>query len=208
MTELHIFDIDGTLLTSKLDGNDDVYFLQTLDELYGIKVQNTDWETYNHSTDYGLLEEIFLQNLGRNITENERLKVIKRYYELQQSNEFCEVLGSVDYLQSVIKLGHDVGIATGNFDEVAKLKLQKIGLNIVNIPVVGCDNYKHRHDIIKAVQTQYKPKDYAKVIYYGDKIWDYNATKTLGIDFIGIGKNENMRKLANKYYDDFSCINL
>lgn len=45
-----------------------------------------------------------------------------------------------------------------------------------------------------------------KIIYYGDKIWDYNATKTLGIDFIGIGKNENMRKVASRCYDDFSYI--
>ena len=66
---LVIFDVDGTL-TDTMD-IDTTCFAESIHELYpGITI-NTNWESYQYSTDTGFLLEIFSNNFSREPTGEE-----------------------------------------------------------------------------------------------------------------------------------------
>jgi len=61
--KLVMFDIDGTL--TQTEQIDEVSFVQALQEVFGFTEINTDWATYPHCSDSGILEVLFQLRLGR-----------------------------------------------------------------------------------------------------------------------------------------------
>src|ERR1700747_886538 len=61
--KLVMFDIDGTLTpTSQAD---ETCFVQALREVFGFTDINTDWASYPHCSDSGILEVLFQTRFGR-----------------------------------------------------------------------------------------------------------------------------------------------
>ncbi len=58
-----MFDIDGTLTES--NDLDDQSYLQALSDVFGFSEVSTDWASYSHVTDAGILKEVCQQQLGR-----------------------------------------------------------------------------------------------------------------------------------------------
>src|SRR6266496_682627 len=61
--KLVMFDIDGTL--TQTYQADKACFVQALREVFGFTGINTDWASYPHCSDSGILEALFQLRLGR-----------------------------------------------------------------------------------------------------------------------------------------------
>ncbi len=61
--KLVVFDLDGTLTrTSRVDSE---CYERALLEVAGVRDPRTDWSTYEHATDTGIVDEIFRERFGR-----------------------------------------------------------------------------------------------------------------------------------------------
>lgn len=77
---LVMFDIDGTL--TQTYGPDERCFVRALDEVFGFTDINTDWASYTHCSDSGILDELFRGRLGRCPSEAEIAACQARFISL------------------------------------------------------------------------------------------------------------------------------
>jgi phosphoglycolate phosphatase-like HAD superfamily hydrolase len=69
------------------------------------------------------------------------------------------------------------------------MKMELSGLDRFNLPLASSDNATPRTEIMRnaAQKTFIEPLDSeADCVYIGDRIWDLQASRELGWDFIGI----------------------
>ena len=64
---LVMFDIDGTLAeTFQVDSE---CYVQALKDVFGFSDVNTDWSSYKHTSDSGILNELVQSRLGRAVAD-------------------------------------------------------------------------------------------------------------------------------------------
>ncbi len=198
--QLVIFDIDGTILDTT--NTDHSCFIRTFKDLYQINLDNVDWKDYQHVTDWGLTIEIFQKWFYRGPTPNE-IYTIKTHFKsllkkhIHQITEVKKALSFIALLSTTP--GIAIGFATGGWRETALLKCKTIGLDLNDFVCKSSNDHYNRAEIIKLVIQEAMDKDKIKkfnsISYFGDGIWDYTATKQLGINFIGVDvKNNNQLK--------------
>jgi len=192
-----IFDIDGTLTdTTHID---DQCFTKALEDIFNFKDFNTDYGHYEHTTDSGIIGQLFMERLGRTYTEEEREKFITYFCSLLEQ----EYAKCPDCMKEISKAGKvlselcsqeniSVGLATGGWRESAMFKLSCAGINIAGCAAASfAQDASARRDIIghtirKMDELHGCKTDLSSVVYVGDGNWDYQATQQLGIQFIGI----------------------
>lgn len=215
--KLIVFDIDGTLTNTNYV--DSVFFVKAILEILPISSIDTEWQNYKYSTDAGILTEIIQSKLARNPTPNE-IESIKNKFISYLKNAFIEnqshcvaLDGAQTIFEKIIRLGWDIGIATGAWEKSALLKLKYANIPYQNIPIAHSDDHIEREDIISIAinraQDIYKKHSYSKVIYVGDRLWDKAAANNLRIDFIGVG--DALKKVDNKdffHISDFTDFHL
>ncbi|WP_158797844.1 HAD hydrolase-like protein [Pedobacter sp. L105] len=196
-----IFDIDGTLTdTTTID---DYCFTRAIEDIFNFRNFNTDYGHYEHTTDSGIINQLFIENLGRACTEEERDKFISHFCSLleqeHQKQPDCmrEISRAGKTLETLYQQEHiSVGLATGGWRESAQFKLRCAGINIEGCAAASfAQDAMARHDIIahtirKMDEKHQQETALSDIVYIGDGNWDYEATKKLGIQFIGI---ENKR---------------
>lgn len=201
--KLIIFDIDGTITdTTEVD---DFCFKKTFKLLYNIDLGAIDWSAFSHATDWGLSMGIIKKHFNIELSNNERRKIEKHFIEILQQElsenpkKFTEIPGSVNFIQSLIKNGQPIAIATGAWKHSALLKLKKVNLDIKGIPFANSDDFFSREmiteSVIKKAEDLYD-KRFKKIVYFGDGVWDFKTTKSLGIQLIGVDFHSN-NKLKN-----------
>ena len=197
--KLIIFDIDGTILNSV--NADDKCFIQTFHDLYQIDLKNTDWNDFNNVTDTGLTIEIFERWFNRE-PKKEEIENIKTHFKnllKEHTQEFTEIEKSLSFIElASTRTDFEVGFATGGWKETAELKCSTVGLNLNNYIFKSSNDHYNRGKIIEfvireALEKQ-NVKEFESIIYFGDGLWDYKTTQTLGIEFIGVDFKRN-RKL-------------
>ncbi len=196
--KLAVFDIDGTLVQYHRKRND-IAYIRALKETFGITIKD-DWSAYAHSTDSGVLSEIFEKDLKRPCALQDIEKVKKSmasWLEKEYGNApFGEMPGAKECLRGLLS-GSDwtAAIATGNWEFAGRYKLQSAGFDPRNIPFASADDGKVREWILLAALTKatkaLKGVTFEKVVYVGDWIWDIQAAKALGWGFIGIDSGGN-----------------
>lgn len=192
-----IFDIDGTLTdTTHID---DQCFTKALEDIFNFKDFNTDYGHYEHTTDSGIIGQLFMERLGRTYTEEEREKFITYFCSLLEQ----EYTKRPDCMKEISKAGKilselcsqeniSVGLATGGWRESAMFKLSCAGINIAGCAAASfAQDASARRDIIghtirKMDELHGRKTDLSNIVYVGDGNWDYQATQQLGIQFIGI----------------------
>ncbi len=196
MNNLIVFDIDGTLI-HYLECEDQAY-LQALTSVTGIQKINTEWHTYQYSTDSGILSEIIQYAFSRQPTTSEILSIknefvsyLANYFKLYP--QACrELPGAKNIFKAIQAIHWDVAIATGGWQESALMKLEKAKLPCQHLPLAHGDDHYDRKDIIKTAVSRaeafYNKKSYQNIIYVGDALWDLKASRELQIKFIGVGK--------------------
>lgn len=199
--KLIIFDIDGTLLDTVT--TDDKCFVKTFKNLYQIDLVDTDWNDFKNVTDTGLTIEIFEKWLNRK-PKNKEIKTIKSHFKnLLKDNvqHFTEIRGALSFIEFLsIQTDFEIGFATGGWKETAELKCNTIGLNLNNYIFKSSNDHFNRAKIIELVieeaLNKHNIKEFESITYFGDGLWDFNTTKLLGIDFIGVDF-KNTGKLKN-----------
>ncbi len=209
---LAIFDIDGTLIqTNRVDI---LCFPEALKQEFGMSSINTDWSKYTYSTDSGILYQLFQENLRKTISPEDISKFLNRFTHLleksyyQNPDYFLEVPGARVALQQLKKNKNwGIAIASGGWEVSARLKLKLAQIDIEDIPTAFADDSFEREDIISfainRAKKVYQLKEFDKVIYIGDAIWDFRAASKLGIPFLGIASNHHQSALKQ---EGVSCI--
>ncbi len=153
--KLAIFDIDGTLTNT--NSVDDQCFVKALAEAHAITQINTDWASYPHTTDSGIMAHVFQENLGRDATETELDKFKSCFVDLldeqykSNSSGFDEIAGAAIALDR-LKREPDwaVAIATGCWRDSALLKLSAAKFDIDGMPAAYAEDGLSREAILKS----------------------------------------------------------
>lgn len=212
--KLIIFDIDGTLCHSRFI--DDKCYIQAFKKALGIDIKNTDWNTYKHVTDYYVTYQILLNETGKEPAK-ELIEIIIDHYaeelkfQINKEDTFFTVIPGVLQLFNYLtnnKNEFHIGIATGGFHKTAIHKLDRIGIKLPKDHIYSSNNYETKHEMIIDFMSKKSSSNlkFDKVIYVGDREYDYNVSKELNIDFVGIdfkgnGKLKSLRikKVINNF---------
>jgi phosphoglycolate phosphatase-like HAD superfamily hydrolase len=215
--KLAIFDIDGTLTNT--NSVDDECFVKALAEANAITNINTDWASYPHTTDSGIMAHVFQEKFGRVPQETELDKFKNSFVNLldeqykSNSSGFDEIAGAVIALDR-LKQEPDwaIAIATGCWRASALLKLSAANIDINGTPAAYAEDGLSREEILEAAVSQslerYGLSSFEKIVSIGDGLWDVRTARRLGFDFLGVGSGQAAELLhksgAKHVIEDFA----
>jgi phosphoglycolate phosphatase-like HAD superfamily hydrolase len=212
--QLVVFDIDDTLTKSMAVDND--CFVRSLEQVFGFRNVSTDWSTYRHVTDAGIVNELFERHFERGPTARE-IETFHAHFltELRAAielNPVEPVKGAKLILHTLCASArHDVALATGAWQASARLKLKSAGLENADIPLASSDDHFARTEILKkaiaSARYQNNARSYSSTVYVGDGVWDATTCHELGLSFLGIASGRQSIKLielgAHRVFPDF-----
>ena len=215
--KLAIFDIDGTLTNT--NSVDDQCFVKALAEAHAITNINTDWASYPHTTDSGIMAHVFQEKFGRDPRESELGKFKNSFVNLldeqynSNSSGFDEIAGAAIALER-LKQEPDwaVAVATGCWRASALLKLSAAKIDIDGIPAAYAEDGLSREAILESAVSQslerYAQTSFEKIVSIGDGLWDVRTARRLGFDFLGVGSGQAAAMLqkagAKHVVEDFA----
>ena len=85
-----------------------------------------------------------------------------------------------------------LAIATGGWEESAKMKLKAAGFDISGVVFSSCSDAMTRSEIMALAAFRAKQDTgvtFDRRVYFGDGEWDKMATNTLGYEFVAVGEN-------------------
>jgi phosphoglycolate phosphatase-like HAD superfamily hydrolase len=200
---LVMFDIDGTLTrTCVVDAE---CFVEALTEVSGFGDILTDWASYRHTTDSGILDEIYGARLRRAPREEE-IQAVRELFvrKLRRAisvsrGAFAAVEGARELIRCLIDHDYAVSLASGGWKESALLKLATAELKLNGTPAAFADDARSRGEIMTCSYRRacafYGVAEFDGVVYVGDGVWDAKAARSLGYHFIGVGAGERARRL-------------
>jgi phosphoglycolate phosphatase len=211
MRRLILFDIDGTLLLT--GGAGKMAFDRVFAQLYGI--ENAWGEIHpDGRTDPSLITELFEKNLKRKPSPQEEKRVREAYAEnmaqtLEEAPRF-RLMPGIDRLLARLGLQevNSLGLATGNFEETAYLKLKRAGLEKF-FPFGGFgSDFRDRLQLTRAaLQRGYQragafisPEDCYLV---GDTIHDIRCGKLLGMNTVAVATGSTAKQELSRHRPDF-----
>ncbi|MSR69880.1 MAG: HAD family hydrolase [Phycisphaerales bacterium] len=201
---LVIFDIDGTL--AQTNAIDEACYAQAVRDVLGFEGFSTDWGTYKHSTDNGILSELIGTHGRRAATLREMRAVRARFIELiaAESRSPAQMWSAVDGASAMLAqlpaMGWQVAIATGGWGPSARCKLNRVGVSIAGHAFACADDAFARLDIINMAIHRARDRKFLPdipVIYVGDGRWDIDAARAGGYGFVGIGQGERALRLIS-----------
>ncbi len=194
--KLAIFDIDGTLTNT--NSVDDQCFVKAMAEAHAITNISTDWASYPHTTDSGIMLHVFQEKLGRSPVESEVGKFTSCFVSLlleqydTQASSFDEIAGASIALER-LKREPDwaIAVATGCWRESALLKLKAAKIDVDGVPAAYAEDGLSREEILQSAVSQsleqYGVSTFEKIVSIGDGLWDVRTARHLGFSFLGIG---------------------
>jgi phosphoglycolate phosphatase-like HAD superfamily hydrolase len=199
--QLVMFDIDGTLVESNALDNDS--YLQALSEVFGFSEISSDWASYSHVTDAGILREVCQRKLGRSPSAAAVEEFQKRFLTLLKESAAVHGLNSIpgafQMLSGLLESSnYAVAYAGGGWKASALFKIQSVHLPIQNIPYAFSDDDESREGIMAvalARAEKHYRRSFQNIVYIGDGIWDIRAARNLGYGFIGIGAGDRATEL-------------
>lgn len=200
---LIVFDIDGTLLDSS--AVDDACFVQAVRDVFGIEGISEDWATYEHCTDVAIASQLLRDRLGRSCAGADLDCFRQRFVELltaahaADESVFREVPGARSLVAELATNGTAVSLATGGFEQSARLKLRLARIECDGIPAAFSEDGPSREQIVTAsiarAQHHHASCAFERVVSVGDGVWDVRTAASLSIPFIGIGDGERAVRL-------------
>jgi phosphoglycolate phosphatase-like HAD superfamily hydrolase len=211
-----IFDIDGTLTNTT--AIDDRCYTQAITDCFGFSDFNTNYGHYEHTTDSGIIHQLFMERKRRSCTTAETDAFIHHFCTLleqahaERADHFLEIPKAGKIIRQLCgQPDLKIGLATGGWQQSALFKLRCAGIDIGACSAASfAQDALARRDIIGGTIRKMNERHQAApplsdIIYVGDGRWDYQATLQLGIKFIGI-ENEKLAHLSDivriSDYDD------
>jgi phosphoglycolate phosphatase-like HAD superfamily hydrolase len=193
-----IFDVDGTLLGG--ESADWASFRTAFKEAAGFPFHPTFFEEIEEVTAQAIIHQA-LDN--HSIEEKKAIESAVRHSHLKSLSEahendpltFSSTPGAISLLEDLKSKGIPIAIATGDWFETITFKLTAAGIAFKDLPMATCSDRYSREEII-ALAASKAGISLDDAIYVGDGIWDFRATKKLGIPFIGVGAKAEKLKQA------------
>jgi len=214
-----LFDIDGTLLLT--GGAGKIAFEKAFEELFSVRQA---WGNVrpDGKTDPVIIEEIVVNSLKRPLKDSEYKQLCLRYLlhfenELKIIERFQLMPGVIPLLNRLtLSPNYVLGIATGNFEQAAHLKLKRGELShFFCFGGYGSDSHNRRELTRIAVQRGLdfvrEPLDEKNIFIIGDTVHDIEAGKTVGAQVIAVAtgstsKEELVDHQPNYLLDNFVDI--
>lgn len=201
MESLLIFDIDGTLLQSVK--------LQTMCLERALRLcLNCQFslEDAQATTDAGIFAEIHQKISGRPPLPSEQDCFRSFFFaELEQAfacgEDVVATLGANNVLAGSLN-GRDVAVAvgTGGFESVSRLKMERAGLSMEDIPAAFAEDGFTKEEVLRAsllrAESHYGAR-FQEVVYIGDASYDVRAAERLNFRFVGIGAGKREKRLLS-----------
>ena len=210
--KLVIFDIDGTLCYSQ--SADDKCFITAFKNAANIDVKNTDWDSYEHATEYSITCKLITRELDKQ-ADPVLLELVKENYLCELKNafnsdksSFIAVPGALELIEHLKRISnYRVAIATGGFYLSAKYKLDILGFHTEDIPLFSSEQFGTKPEMLRElIRSESQHVTFEKIVYVGDRPYDLETCRELGINFIGIDYENNgkLKELgARKVLSDF-----
>jgi phosphoglycolate phosphatase-like HAD superfamily hydrolase len=207
---LIMFDIDGTLVDS-FEFDEECYF-EAVESVLGIEI-SPDWDDYEHATDAGVLNELIdrFKIPGDKIQIQHNVKyvfidLVTEYIGRNLGN-ICEINGAGRFVQYLRNQENcRVAIATGGWEETAKLKLEAAGIDIAGCAFASSSDCVSRIDIMRTAELRASSgSPFISKTYFGDASWDKKASEALNYRFFLVG-NRIKHKNQIKDFKDMASI--
>lgn len=211
MSTLLIFDIDGTLTDTVPIHRSS--FHETLLEC-GLSGLDPKITSFKHHTDSNIFKEIYnsqADDWEEGMLLSFELKLTERIRpKIEESGN--EIPGAKEFLGHLSEKGIAFGYATGSFEKPARLKLQKAQLPL-HVPLSHASSFLDRESIVQDTIRNCEAafgSDFSRIISIGDGIWDYKTAENLGLEFLGIAKDDQAsrelravgaKKIISNYLD-------
>jgi phosphoglycolate phosphatase-like HAD superfamily hydrolase len=193
-----IFDVDGVLL--ELTQAEEDAFFYPFEALYSLTGLSRDWDSYRVRNDKDIITEILEKHLARPPHQAEYDAVVATYIghaEQRLANGALKpklIPGARGLLEALVHHGVTMGIATANLLDIARLRLEAMGLwTFVAGQAGGADGGGHKRDVLARVIANIglAPN---RVVYLGDNVNDVDAGLHTGVHFIGFAMEEPRRQ--------------
>ena len=213
-----LFDIDGTILSTNGAGTRAAN--RAFEKIYGIPEAMTRIDAAG-KTDHIILQEIFMNELGRDFSQNEAEELYKLYIpflEEETANSETTVMPGIPELLNQLSPREDMvlGLATGNIEQGAWIKLRSAGLDHhFDFGGFGSDSHIREHLILKALE---RARSYiedsievTRTFVIGDTPYDINHGRAAGTITIGVATGRYSRIELEEHkpdhlFDDLSNL--
>lgn len=203
MKKLVLFDLDGTLVES--NAFDRVCYVEAVKRALGVERVDEEWSHYRNVTDRGVLAEIYQRQFGREISAEVEETVKQTFLAVMEAKlrepgaGLRPLAGAQAALDWLSRSGEwSAAMATGAWRESAELKLREAGLRAGHLAWFTCNDAVARIEIMgRAVRemTRRAGGAFGRVVYVGDAEWDVQASREMGVAFLGVG-DERAKLLA------------
>jgi len=219
MNKLILFDIDGTLVKGKNKAHRKSYSVATK-KVFGVNVDINEIQT-SGKTDTRILIEL-LNKKGMDTKEvkpkmKQIFKLMVEYVKrnIENSNLYA-IPNAKKLLKKLKNKGYILGLLTGNLEEIAKLKLRKVGLlkffQVGGFGEISEIREKLLKHVIRETERNFEVKIYKKDIFYiGDAPLDIECGRNVGVRTIAVAtgihtKEELMKYKPDYLFEDFSDL--
>jgi len=208
-----MFDIDGTLVNSS--EFDEMCYLKAARIVLGVEI-SSNWEDYTFATDAGILDEAINRYSipGSKKYIHEKFKqVFKKLiseYIASNPDDVQEVEGASQFFQHLCTLDTvRVAIATGGWEETAKLKLKAANINLNGCAFASSSDHYKRTEIMKIAESRASgPIPFKSKTYFGDASWDKKASKMLNYRFVLVGNRIEHEIQIDDYKNKADVLNM
>lgn len=207
---LAMFDIDGTLVDTA--GFEDACYLKAIQNVIS-KPIDSNWSNYTHATDSGILDAIIdkhgLGDKRDSIHHDIRQLFIGYIKSYLQHNKAVEIGGASAFIQ-MLRERNDVAlaIATGGWEETAKMKLEAVEIDYSGIAFASGSDCISRLDIMRLAEKRCGGGEFISKSYFGDAVWDKEACLALGYDFILVGNGIEHTKQIMDFQDSERALSM
>lgn len=213
-----LFDIDGTILQTNGAGTRAAN--RAFENIYGISEAMNRIDAAG-KTDHLILQEIFMNELNRDFSEQEAEELYKLYIpflEEETGQSETTVMPGIPQLLENLSKRDDIilGVATGNIEPGAWIKLSSAGLDHhFKFGGFGSDSHIREHLIRKAIdraknhiEENTKIKD---TFVIGDTPYDINHGRAAGAITVGVATGGYSRAQLEEHgpdhlFDDFNNL--
>jgi phosphoglycolate phosphatase-like HAD superfamily hydrolase len=193
MSQLAIFDIDGTLTAT--NAVDDECYARAVAETLDVAPEAIDWSDTPHVTDGAIARYLWARYRARAAEAHDLAAIQQRFLailraELTRAPERFVAIAGVDSLfPHLRRAGWHVALATGGWLASATVKLRAAGLMATDLPMACADDADSREEIVRLAWQKAEAQAgvaFHRVVSVGDAPWDVRTARSLGLPFVGI----------------------
>lgn len=216
MKKLVIFDLDEVLVKKGSYNALGKRIPFAVNKIFGTNVSVEMFPDLSTKNTRGTTDTFTMLELARRagVKRSTALKHVKELYKAEteysrrhmREHRASLYLGVRPLLKRLAKEGYIIGLATGNIEPVARLKLRKYGINRF-FKFGGFGTSLKRVDLIrdaiKKAEARYGKINKANIFYFGDSPRDVEGGKSAGVNMIAVATGKHTLKELAKERPDY-----